>query len=60
MNKEWREAQKFCSEHGYTLKSKSTYTRVEVTDMALCVQASLSKFDRLLEFERDKTRQFEE
>jgi len=55
MTKEWREAQKFAQEFGYTLKSKSTYTRVEVTEMALCMQASLSKFDRLLEFERDKT-----
>lgn len=54
MNREFKDAQKFCSEHGYTLKSKSTYTRVEVAQMALCVASSLSKFDRLLEFERDR------
>ena len=55
MNKDWREAQRFSQAHGYTLKSKSAYTRVEVAEMALTVQASLSKYDRLLEFERDKT-----
>jgi len=55
MNKEWREAQKFAADHGYQLTSKSTYTRVEVAELALCIQSSLSKFDRLLEFERAKS-----